>query len=132
VEAALEATSEGGANLNVPNPGPITPCPDATSPEVSTSVEVTATAEVPAIPEEPRVPVVSVAVSPVYSMAGSRHRSHDSNDSGIELMRDGQYSRAVTAFEEEIRQTGSTNARYNLACAYALKGDKKLASDAFE
>jgi len=132
VEAALEATSEGGANLNVPNPGPIPRCPDATSPEVSTSVDVTATAEVPAIPEEPRVPVVSVAVSPVYSMAGSRHRSYDSNDSGIELMRDGQYSRAVTAFEEEIRQTGSTNARYNLACAYALKGDKKLAFDALQ
>jgi beta-lactamase regulating signal transducer with metallopeptidase domain/Tfp pilus assembly protein PilF len=136
VEAALEATSEGGANLNVPNPGPITPCPDATSHEASTySVEVTATAEVPAMPVEPsvpRVPMVSVAVSPVYSMAGSRHRSYDSNDSGIELMRDGQYSRAITAFEEEIRQTGSTNARYNLACAYALKGDKKLAFDALQ
>jgi tetratricopeptide (TPR) repeat protein len=70
----------------------------------------------------------------VYAHAGSRsrHRSGDLNESGIEFLRDGQYSRAITKFEEEIRQTGSPNAMYNLACAHALNGDKKRAFDALQ
>ena len=53
-------------------------------------------------------------------------------ESGIALMRAGQYDRAIAAFEEEIRLTGSVNARYNIACAYALRGDKRRAFEALE
>ena len=139
--AAMEAALQGGADRNVPEPST---CVDITPPAVPTSqVEVSVKPETPAtmleVPETPAVPgvptapwpVVSVAVSPVYSVAGSRHRSRDS-DSGIELMRDGQYSRAIAAFQEEIRQTGGSNSMYNLACAYALSGDKKLAFDSLQ
>jgi len=76
----------------------------------------------------------SAAPSPAYVVArsSSRSKSVDFNQSGIEFMRAGQYARAIAAFEEEIRQSGSMNAMYNLACAQALRGDKRLAFDALE
>jgi len=74
------------------------------------------------------------AVSRIYVNTGSlSHRNTKERDeSGIELMRAGQYDRAIEAFNEEIRETGSSNARYNLACAYALRGSKAEAFDALE
>jgi beta-lactamase regulating signal transducer with metallopeptidase domain/tetratricopeptide (TPR) repeat protein len=72
--------------------------------------------------------------SKVYSIAGSssRRKTGAHNESGIELMRDGQYAKAIVAFEDEIRESGSTNAMYNLSCAYALRGDKRRAFDALQ
>lgn len=78
----------------------------------------------------PSIPVVPVVVPPMYEVAGSQ--KHALNQSGIQLMRAGQYDRAIEAFEEEVRQSGSTNAMYNIACAYALRGDKRRAFDALE
>lgn len=77
---------------------------------------------------------VSVAPVPVYVVAGRSSRSKRSalHESGIELMRAGQYAQAITAFEEEIRQSGSVTAMYNLACAYSLRGDKRRAFDTLE
>jgi beta-lactamase regulating signal transducer with metallopeptidase domain/tetratricopeptide (TPR) repeat protein len=98
------------------------PCANIPSPAVLSIVPRPEAVDVPAAP------------FPVYAVAGSRprHRSGDLNQSGIEFLRDGQYSRAIAAFEEEIRQTGSSNAMYNLACAHALHGDKKRAFDVLE
>jgi tetratricopeptide (TPR) repeat protein len=67
----------------------------------------------------------------VYQVAGSSPKV-DFDPSGIEFMRAGQYQRAIEAFEEQIRQNGSSNAMYNIACAYALRGDKRRAFDALE
>ncbi|HET7498144.1 MAG TPA: M56 family metallopeptidase [Candidatus Eisenbacteria bacterium] len=74
------------------------------------------------------MPVVASVPPTVYRVAGSL----PNDPSGIDLLRAGQYDRAVAAFEEEVRQTGSTNAMYNIACAYALHGDKRRAFDALE
>ena len=84
---------------------------------------------------DPGQAVLEVSVEPLpYILAGSssRKKSTDLNESGIEFMRAGQYPRAIAAFEEEIRQSGSVNAMYNLACAEALRGDKRRAFDALE
>lgn len=82
------------------------------------------------------VPVLEVSAAPTtgYALArsSSRNRQVDLNQSGIEFMRASQYARAIAAFEEEIRRSGSTNAMYNLACAHALRGDKRHAFDALE
>jgi tetratricopeptide (TPR) repeat protein len=85
----------------------------------------------------PEVFEVSVASPPVQFqfVAGSTSRKNkqdDLNQSGIDFMRDGQFARAIAAFEEEIRQSGSMNAMYNLACAHALHGDKQHAFAALE
>ena len=79
----------------------------------------------------------SDASPPLYVVARSSSRNKqvdpvDLNQSGIEYMRGGQYARAIAAFEEEIRQSGSTNAMYNLACAHALHGDKQRAFQSLE
>lgn len=76
----------------------------------------------------------SVKVPRVYLDMGSMgHRKViEMGDSGIELMRAGQYDRAIQAFNAEIQETGSANARYNLACAYALRGSKAEAFDALQ
>ena len=75
----------------------------------------------------------SAEPSPVYFVArSSKNKRVDHNQSGIEFMRAGQYARAIAAFEEEIRESGSMNAMYNLACAQALRGDKRRAFDALE
>jgi len=79
----------------------------------------------------PAVPVVPIALPPVYQVAGSSPKI-ELNASGIELMRAGQYQKAIDAFEEEVRQSGSSNAMYNIACAYALRGDKSRAFDALQ
>jgi beta-lactamase regulating signal transducer with metallopeptidase domain/tetratricopeptide (TPR) repeat protein len=80
----------------------------------------------------PMVPVVPV-VPPVYQVAGSSNLwKSKEGQTGIEYMRAGQYERAITAFEGEIREGGGSNAMYNLACAYALRGDKRRAFDALE
>jgi tetratricopeptide (TPR) repeat protein len=107
---------------SVPTDEDKSPCVDAPSAAV---LSIMPRPEAVAVPAEP---------TPVYAVAGSRsrHRSGDLNESGIEFLRDGQYSRAITKFEEEIRQTGSPNAMYNLACAHALNGDKKRAFDALQ
>jgi tetratricopeptide (TPR) repeat protein len=87
------------------------------------------TPKTPEVPEAPGVP----PPPPVYSVAGSwDKKSYVTGQSGIEFMRAGQYERAITAFEEEIKMTGSSNAMYNLACAYAQRGDKRRAFDALE
>ena len=52
----------------------------------------------------PQVPVMPVVVPPTYEVAGSSPHKHALNQSGIELMRAGQYDRAIAAFEEEVRQ----------------------------
>ena len=84
--------------------------------------------------EAAQVLETSATPSPVYLVArsSSRNKRVDFNQSGIEFMRAGQYAQAIAAFEDEIRQSGSTNAMYNLACAQALRGDKRLAFDALE
>jgi beta-lactamase regulating signal transducer with metallopeptidase domain/Tfp pilus assembly protein PilF len=78
---------------------------------------------------------ISVVVPPVYQVAGGSSnmwKSKDQNQSGIDYMRAGQYERAITAFEEEFKESGNSNAMYNMACAYALRGDKRRAFDALE
>lgn len=84
--------------------------------------------------EVAQVVETSDAASPVYLVArsSSKNKRVDHNQSGIEFMRAGQYARAIAAFEEEIRQNGNPNAMYNLACAQALRGDKRRAFDALE
>ena len=128
VVAALGAIEDPGeSDANDKNDSP---CADTPSPTILSIVPRPEAVDVPAAPLQ----VYAVAGSPIYAVAGShsRHRPGEHNESGIEYLRDGQYSRAITAFEEEIRQTGSTNAMYNLACAHALKGDKKRAFDVLE
>jgi tetratricopeptide (TPR) repeat protein len=84
-------------------------------------------------PKTPEVPEVPDVPAQWYSVAGSLDKkSYVTGQSGIEFMRAGQYERAITAFEEEIKMTGSSNAMYNLACAYAQRGDKRRAFDALE
>lgn len=84
-------------------------------------------------PKTPEVPEVPDVPAQWYSVAGSwDKKSYVTGQSGIEFMRAGQYERAITAFEEEIKMTGSSNAMYNLACAYAQRGDKRRAFDALE
>jgi len=121
VVATVEAAVEAGAGLDESDPNPEEPCATPPIPEVAS------------ITPTPEVLEVAVQTSPVYVVAGShRKKSGDFNGSGIEFMRDGQYTQAVAAFEEEIRQTGSSNAMYNLACAHALRGDKQRAFDALK
>ncbi len=127
VEATVEAAVESGPDSQASDPNDESPC---AVPDVPAVPSVSAVLSVLPSPE-----VLEVSVAPpVYSVAGSRsrHRSNDFNESGIEFMRDGQYSKAITAFEEEIRQTGSSNAMYNLACAQALSGNKQRAFDSLE
>jgi beta-lactamase regulating signal transducer with metallopeptidase domain/Tfp pilus assembly protein PilF len=82
---------------------------------------------------DPGAFVMTVDPSMAYSFrTKSRHRSRTSNESGLEYMRDGQYTQAITAFEKEIKESGSVNSMYNLACAYSLKGDKKRAFEALQ
>ena len=124
VEAAVVAALESGEDSEEPDPNQGSPCADPPIPAVLPLPEVSVPSSILEMAE---------ATSPLYAVAGSsRHKSGDLNESGIEFMREGQYSRAIAAFEEEIRQTGSSNAMYNLACAHALKGDKKRAFDALE
>jgi len=76
----------------------------------------------------------SVGPRAIYWISGSKfkNKSSDRDQSGIDYLRAGEYTRAVTAFEEEIRETGSVNAMYNLACAYSLRGDKSRAFTALQ
>lgn len=74
-------------------------------------------------------PTVTIVMPPVYKIA---EHAEDLNQSGIALMRAGQYDKAIAAFEGEVRQNGSSNAMYNMACAYSLRGDKRRAFDALE
>lgn len=80
----------------------------------------------------PEVPAMPTALPPVYQVAGSSWPNIDLTQSGIALLRAGKYQQAIDAFEEEARETGSSNAMYNIACAYALRGDKHRAFDALE
>lgn len=80
----------------------------------------------------PEVPAVPTALPPVYQVAGSLWPNADLKQSGIALLRAGKYQQAIDVFEEEARETGSSNAMYNIACAYALRGDKHRAFDALE
>src|SRR5262245_34687453 len=77
---------------------------------------------------------VPVALPFTYKQAGPSplKKADSSNQSGIGLLRAGQYDRAIAAFEREVRETGSSNAMYNISCAYALRGDKRRAFDALE
>lgn len=81
-------------------------------------------------PQPITVPVVVSVPPTVYKIAGSLPGSDQL--SGIALLRAGQYDRAIEAFEQEVRESGSSNAMYNMACAYALRGDKRRAFDALE
>jgi len=132
VEAAVELAMEDAADSGASDPSDENPCSAPSSPAVASVPPVSAVPSVASCPEVATVSVVAPTMA--YSVAGSsyRHRSEDLNESGIEFMRDGQYSKAIAAFQEEIKKTGSTNAMYNLACAYALRGDKKLAFDSLQ
>jgi beta-lactamase regulating signal transducer with metallopeptidase domain len=138
VEAAVEAAVEAGPDMETSDPNEESPCTVPTTAVVPTVPVVPAAPSISAVLSAmPRPEVLEVALAPlsVFSYAdkkSNRHRSDDPSDSGIEFMRAGQYSRAITAFEEEIRETGSSNAMYNLACAHALNGDRKRAFDALQ
>jgi beta-lactamase regulating signal transducer with metallopeptidase domain/Flp pilus assembly protein TadD len=82
----------------------------------------------------PEVMEVPAVPPPPYVNVGSSRRPNpdELNQSGIELMKGGQYDRAITAFEQEIKLSGSSNAMYNMACAYSLRGDKRRAFEALE
>jgi beta-lactamase regulating signal transducer with metallopeptidase domain/tetratricopeptide (TPR) repeat protein len=101
---------------------------------------VTPNADPNPVPEPLEVSVVVPVVPPVYQVAGGSSgmwksgmwKNKDEDKSGIDYMRAGQYERAITAFEEEFKESGNSNAMYNMACAYALRGDKRRAFDALE
>jgi len=97
------------------------------------AVSVPVAVSVPAAVAEAIVAQPTVVLH-VFENAGSRSqdKGKELGASAIELMRAGKYDRAIAAFEEEIRVDGSSNARYNLACAYALRGDKGAAFQALE
>ena len=79
----------------------------------------------------PQVPVMPVVVPPTYEVAGSSPHKHALNQSGIELMR----RASMTGRSPRSRRksdSGSTNAMYNIACAYSLRGDKRRAFDALQ
>ena len=127
VEAAIKAAADAGEDPEESGPSHESPCADTPTPAELSSLPF------PEVSVPSPILQVAVTASPVYAVAGSsRRKSGDLNESGLEFMRAGQYSRAIAAFEEEIRQTGSSNAMYNLACAHALHGDKKRAFDALE
>ena len=127
--SAIEDPEESDAGGEVEEKSP---CSDLPSPAVLSIVPRPEVLDVQGTP----LPTYAVAGTSVYTVAGSgyryRYRKGDTDESGIELLRDGQYTRAIAAFEEEIKQTGSTNSMYNLACAHALKGDKKRAFDTLQ
>jgi len=83
----------------------------------------------------PAAPAVPIVVAPAYQVivgTANKKLADVFNQSGITLMRAGQFERAIEAFQEEVRETGSSNAMYNMACAYSLKGDKRRAFDALQ
>lgn len=99
--------------------------------------ETPAEPAVPAVPGTPPVDPTSMAAAAAaaaqYQVAwSSLAKNVENSNNGIALMRAGQYDRAIQAFEGEVRENGSSNAMYNIACAYALRGDKRRAFDSLE
>ncbi|HEU4764506.1 MAG TPA: M56 family metallopeptidase [Candidatus Eisenbacteria bacterium] len=123
LEAAIEAGFDGTQVASDPNLKDLRSDPRF---EVLVNPQPPSESMVASVP----IPVVASVPPAVYKVAGSLPGSND--PSGIDLLRAGQSDRAIAAFEEEVRQTGSTNAMYNIACAYALRGDKRRAFDALE
>jgi hypothetical protein len=126
--------SEGGTapNERVEEEPPLQlDSPDDSEDFASVDAAVEATAELEPSPEAFAVSAASIP-EPVFTGSSSRGKRRALNESGIDLMRAGQYAGAITAFEEEIRRSGSVTAMYNLACAYALRGDKRPAFDALK
>jgi beta-lactamase regulating signal transducer with metallopeptidase domain/tetratricopeptide (TPR) repeat protein len=80
-------------------------------------------------PEEPAQPEVG------YVQAGRKERKHGGSayGRGMEFHNDGQYDEAIAAFRESIEDGDRVEAAtYNIACGYALKGDKTQAFEWLE
>jgi beta-lactamase regulating signal transducer with metallopeptidase domain/tetratricopeptide (TPR) repeat protein len=86
----------------------------------------------PALVEEPDEPAQPEAG---YVQAGRKERRHGGSayGRGMELHNDGQYDEAIAAFRESIEDGDRVEAAtYNIACGYALKGDKDRAFEWLE
>jgi beta-lactamase regulating signal transducer with metallopeptidase domain/tetratricopeptide (TPR) repeat protein len=85
----------------------------------------------PALFEEP----VEPASQDRYVQAGRKERKHGGSayGRGMELHNDGQYDEAIAAFQQSIGDGEKVEAAtYNIACGYALKGDRDRAFEWLE
>ncbi|HEY6099675.1 MAG TPA: M56 family metallopeptidase, partial [Anaeromyxobacter sp.] len=85
---------------------------------------------VKAIATEPAAPAMPPAAPPGIVLAGNgRHRSGgDWYSRGMDLHHDGRYAEAREAFEHAIAEGHREDAAtYNIACGYALEGDRERA-----
>ena len=85
----------------------------------------------PALVDEPAQPEPATG----YVQAGRKSRKHGGSayGRGMELHNDGRYDEAIAAFQESIENGEKVEAStYNIACGYALKGDKGRALEWLE
>lgn len=85
----------------------------------------------PALVEEPAQPEPATG----YVQAGRKSHKHGGSayGRGMQLHNDGQYDEAIAAFQESIADGEKVEAAtYNIACGYALKGNKDRAFEYLE
>ena len=85
----------------------------------------------PVLVEKPAEPAEEAG----FVQAGRKSRKHGGSayGRGMDLHNDGQYDEAIAAFQESIEDGEKVEAAtYNIACGYALKGDKDRAFEWLE